>query len=161
MLNSDSVLTEELCEPSNSNQQPVWLEGFVSVYKQLSTDNLHLLANVYDEDVVFIDPMHQIEGFDALSRYFESLYSNLSSCAFNITHFFVAEQQAAVYWQMTFSHRKLNKGKPVTVEGHSHIKGANGRVIYHRDYLDVGAMFYEHVPIVGSLVRLLKKRATG
>jgi len=31
-------------------------------------------------------------------------------------------------------------------------------VVYHRDYFDVGAMVYEHVPVVRFFVRQVKKR---
>lgn len=68
-----------------------------------------------------------------------------------------------VLWKMIMIAKKLNKGKPVTVEGDSHIRfgGAEGKAVYHRDYFDVGAMVYEHVPIVGGLTRYVKKKLHG
>ncbi len=51
---------------NSSNNRPLWLNNFVSVYQTLSTDNLDLLSNIYHTDVTFIDPMHKVEGLDDL-----------------------------------------------------------------------------------------------
>ena len=37
-------------------------------------------------------------------------------------------------------------------------KSEDGKVIYQRDFLDVGAMIYEHVPLLGKVIRYLKQR---
>ncbi|WP_371377990.1 nuclear transport factor 2 family protein [Thalassotalea aquiviva] len=142
-----------------SEQYPTWVENFVDIYQQLSVDNLQLLSQIYHQDIHFIDPMHEIHGFDSLAKYFANLYQNLQSCTFTITDVICAKHSAAIYWRMTFTHPKLNSAKPVTVEGTSMIKNDGMKVIYHRDYLDVGAMLYEHIPVLGSLVRAVKKRA--
>jgi hypothetical protein len=59
---------------------------------------------------------------------------------------------------MTYCHSKLNGGKAVQVDGHSHLRGDGDKVIYHRDYIDLGAMFYEHIPLFGAVVRWFKVR---
>jgi hypothetical protein len=60
---------------------------------------------------------------------------------------------------MSYQHVKLNKGKVVTIVGTSHIKGENDKVIYHRDYLDLGAMLYEQLPVLGKFILWIKKQA--
>lgn len=138
---------------------PQWLSNFVTIYQQLATDNLHLLADIYHPQVIFIDPIHQVEGLDNLSHYFENLYQNLSTCSFEIEQVISDDLQASVYWKMVYQHAKLNKGQPVTVFGNSHIQGKDDKVVFHRDYLDVGAMLYEQLPIFGKLTKWLKSRA--
>lgn len=144
-----------------SSDMPLWLSNFVSVYQTLSTENLDLLAKIYHPNVTFIDPMHQVEGFDDLSDYFKRLYENLSSCEFVIDNVITENDQAAIYWKMSYQHAKLNKGKIVTVFGHSHIKGEQNKVIYHRDYLDLGAMLYEQLPFFGKLTKWIKAKASN
>ena len=156
-----------MLEPVMSNEvglapnQPVWLTNFVDQYQKLSVDNLELLSTIYHTDVVFQDPIHEIKGFDALNDYFKNLYQNLAACYFVVNKVLCEDDQAAVYWTMTYVHPKLANGKAVSVEGHSLLKGADNKVIYHRDYLDVGAMVYEHVPVIGKAVRWLKNRMAG
>jgi len=149
---------EQASELAVTTQQPLWLAKFVDIYQQLSTDNLQLLAEVYHQDIVFIDPMHQLQGFDHLTNYFENLYQQLSHCEFKIYQVIAQGSEAAIYWQMSYIHPRLNSGQLVSVQGSSHIKGTGDKVIYHRDYVDLGAMFYEQLPLLGWVINWLKKR---
>ncbi|MCF2949800.1 nuclear transport factor 2 family protein [Paraglaciecola aquimarina] len=141
------------------SQHPNWLNKFVNIYQTLSTTNLHLLSDIYHDNIIFIDPMHQIQGFNDLSQYFEKLYQNLSTCHFQIDQVIYDGEQAAIYWNMSYQHPKLNRGEVVTVYGNSHIKGNQDKVIFHRDYLDLGAMLYEQLPVFGKFTQWIKNRA--
>jgi hypothetical protein len=140
---------------------PLWLSRFVIVYQKLSIDNLNLLSTIYHDRVTFIDPMHHVEGYDDLYQYFKSLYQNLSSCEFVIDDVIWQNSKASIFWTMTYQHSKLNKGRPVTVLGTSHIRGEDDKVIYHRDYLDLGAMLYEQLPVLGKLTKWIKTKAAN
>jgi hypothetical protein len=140
---------------------PLWLSHFVVVYQKLSIDNLNLLSTIYHDKVTFIDPMHHVEGYDDLYQYFKSLYQNLSSCEFVIDDVIWQNSKASIFWTMTYQHSKLNKGRPVTVLGTSHIRGEDDKVIYHRDYLDLGAMLYEQLPVLGKLTKWIKTKAAN
>jgi hypothetical protein len=143
----------------NPTHWPLWLSNFVRVYQTLSTHNLELLSSVYHQNVTFIDPIHNVEGFDDLHDYFKRLYENLSSCDFVIQNVIFEGHQAAIYWQMTYVHPKLNQGKKVTVIGNSHIQAQGDKIIYHRDHLDLGAMLYEQLPLFGKLTTWIKNKA--
>ncbi len=138
---------------------PLWLSNFISIYGQLSTDNLDLLSDIYHPDVVFKDPMHHLHGFKQLFDYFEGLYTNLLSCDFNIKQVIFDGDIAGIYWHMSFQHPRLNHGQPIDVEGHSKIIGRQDKVIFHQDYIDLGAMLYEHLPVIGRLIKWFKSRA--
>jgi hypothetical protein len=142
-------------------QRSVWLQQFIDVYSGLSTDNLSTLESVYHPDVTFVDPLHKVEGFPALLRSFQTSYQNLLQCDFIIDHVFEANQEAAVYWRMNFRHKSLNSANPITVTGHSQLRARDNKVVFHRDYLDVGAMIYEHVPLLGRLIKTIKQRASN
>lgn len=142
-------------------QRSLWLQNFIDVYSALETDNLTSLEIVYHPNVTFIDPLHQVEGFASLLQSFHSSYQNIHECDFVIDNVFETEQQAAVYWTMTFTHKTLNSSNPVTVIGHSYLRAFQDKVIFHQDYLDVGAMIYEHVPVIGLLIKSIKNRASN
>jgi hypothetical protein len=140
--------------------KPLWLANFIEVYQDLSVDNLANLKAIYHQEVVFQDPLHQLNGFNALADYFAELYQNVFACRFVIKHIIQQGNQAAIYWTMTYQHPKLRGGRTIEVEGHSLIKGQDNKVIYHRDYLDVGQMLYEHIPVLGRVISWLKKRVS-
>ena len=61
-------------------------------------------------------------------------------------------------WTMFLRHPKLRSGETIRVEGASYLKTRNGRIYYHRDYFDMGAMLYEHLPLLGRVVNTIKHK---
>ena len=65
----------------------------------------------------------------------------------------------SVNWVMNLTHPKLNKGKSFGVPGATFFKvNEEQKIIMHRDYFDAGIMLYENIPLLGSLVKLIKSR---
>ena len=56
------------------------------------------------------------------------------------------------------NHPSLRAGDTIRVEGASYLRTHNGKIYYHRDYFDMGAMLYEHLPLLGRIVQRIKKR---
>ncbi len=131
---------------------------FINIYSQLNKSNLDELKSLYDQNVIFEDPAHCIQGWENLFEYFESLYSNINSCQFVIHSSMSDDSQGFLQWTMTFSHPSLGNGQERYVEGCSRIEFSAGRITYHRDYFDLGEMVYEAVPVLGHVVRHIKTR---
>ncbi|TMO64990.1 nuclear transport factor 2 family protein [Pseudoalteromonas aurantia] len=136
------------------------LEKFIGMYDVLRADNLSVLADVYHPDIVFIDPLHVVEGLGELTEYFQHLYVNVQSIEFDITDRYTKDSNGFVYWQMRYCHPKLNSGNEIVVDGHSKLTFLGGKVVHHRDYFDVGSLLYRQIPILGFLVKLVDKRAS-
>lgn len=136
-----------------------WLQAFISVYSELKADSQQQLKGIYHSEVVFIDPMHQMQGRDELINYFERLYREVISCDFIIEEVLEVGDEAAIFWTMMLRHKKLSGGRKIKLEGHSHLKMQDNKIIYHRDYFDVGAMLYEHIPLLGRVIKFIKHRA--
>lgn len=134
------------------------VDNFIELYQALNKNNLHLLGQVYGDDIIFTDPMHQISGLESLTQYFAKLYENVQHIQFEIKEVQQSDGQASLFWQMQYRHPKLNKGQLIRVDGMSQLK-FNDKIYFHRDYFDLGQMLYEQVPCVGGLIRLLKTRA--
>lgn len=136
------------------------LARFLSAYQQLDNQHLHLLTEIYSEEVIFIDPLHRINGIAALKRYFTAMYQHLQAIEFDYQDVDEQSEQAFVQWQMRFRHPRLAAGAWVTVEGITVLRFNDaGKACYHRDYFDLGAMLYEQLPLLGRLVGFIKRRA--
>ncbi|MCL1145019.1 nuclear transport factor 2 family protein [Shewanella marinintestina] len=140
-------------------QEKALIDSFIRLYQHLNKDNLHLLAQVYSNDIEFSDPLHHVSGLPALTHYFANLYQNVASIDFDIHQVIHQQGAATLKWTMVFSHSKLNAGEDITVEGVS-ILGLNNKIYQHQDFFDLGTMLYEHIPLVGSLVKLVKSKAS-
>ena len=136
--------------------QPL-LDEFCQYYQELDQHPLSRLAEIYRDDIEFCDPVHCIHGIESFTGYFEQLMQQVQRCWFDIEQVMEQDQEAYVRWVMNFQHPRLNGGKLISVPGVSHLKFEQ-KVYYHCDYYDLGAMLYEHIPLLGGLVRGIKKR---
>jgi len=135
------------------------MDNFLKTYQWLNADNLELLDEIYSEHVRFVDPAHEISGLGRLREYFAGLYANVTSIEFDFLREMRVGDEGYVQWRMTFSHRRLRGGRPVVVEGASYLQfDVTGKVSFHRDYFDLGAMLYEHLPVLGRVIGHLKRR---
>lgn len=136
------------------------LQNFKQLYRQLSRDTLtrELLLTTYRTDIQFTDPLHSITGIDALHDYFRELYSNISACEFEFHEEFFAANTAVIFWTMHYRHPRLRGGKTITVSGNSQLRFDTNGIYWQRDFVDMGAMLYEHIPLLGNLIRLIKRR---
>ncbi|MDE1464578.1 nuclear transport factor 2 family protein [Spartinivicinus poritis] len=135
------------------------LTTFKARYLSLNSHNLNQLSIMYTDNVVFIDPVNKFTNVASLQNYFEALYQNLTSCTFKFEEETYINPQgvATIPWQLTYSHLKLNGNQPIQLNGISLVKFLeNGKAFYHQDYFDLGSMLYEHIPVLGYLVKKLK-----
>jgi len=133
------------------------LARFMEVYQALRHDNLDLLGEVYDAQVVFEDPLHRVEGLDALTAYFERMYAGVESIRFEFGDVVEGRGQAMLTWTMYMQHRRLRRGEQLDLPGATHIRFGR-KVDYHRDYFDAGALLYERLPLLGGVVRAIRRR---
>ncbi|MGR5062842.1 nuclear transport factor 2 family protein [Photobacterium sp. DNB22_13_2] len=133
-------------------------DKFVTIYQNLDKQDLSVLQDIYHNDIVFEDPAHRMEGWPQLSDYFIRLFDAVDYCRFDITDHVCRGDIAYVQWVMTFKHPRLQSGKSRMVNGCSRLEFADGKVIHHRDYFDMGEMIYEGIPMLGPIVRYLKAR---
>ena len=135
------------------------MKDFLEVFNALSSDNLHRLEEIYTSDIRFVDPAHEINGIDNLRNYFAKLYANVTSVNFDFHDEASIGHCGYVQWDMHFSHPRLKGGRAITVPGASYLRFSDsGKVSYHRDYFDLGSMLYQHLPILGRVVRSINRR---
>ena len=135
------------------------LQAFAERFTALNAHNLAPLAELYHPDVVFQDPLHRVRGLAALQAYFAELYANVTELRFEFLGLdVVSDTQGYLRWTMQYRHPRRAGGQLVCVEGCSHLVFCEQKVISHRDYFDAGALLYEHVPLLGRLIRWLKGR---
>jgi len=126
-------------------------------YANFSRDTIPLIDEIYTRDVEFIDPVHRLEGSLALKSYFRRLAENMQDYEMQYIDKLEGDDSACLSWEMSFVHSSLNSGRPVRVRGISLIKYTS-KIYYHEDRYDLGALIYEHVPVLGAATRYLKNR---
>lgn len=128
-------------------------------FNELNSETMDILPTFYHEDVEFKDPLVHVKSLDSLRLHYEHLYKNVDSISFHFKEEQVAGHVHTLEWDMTMKKKRLNKGKEFTIEGVSIIAfDSSDKVISHYDYFDVGAMVYERLPVVRTVVKFVKKK---
>jgi hypothetical protein len=133
------------------------LTDFCRIYQGLDNSNLQQLKEVYSNNIEFVDAVDSLKGIDALIEYFQHLYENMKYCRFVIENVIEEKGQACLIWRMEYAHHKINSGKMITVDGSSFLRFSN-KIDYHRDYVDMGQMLYEHLPVIGRVIKGIKNK---
>lgn len=138
--------------------QPV--ETFKSVFNRLDRSSLHLLDELYADDVEFRDPLHRIRGLPRLREYFAQQYEGVIRSRFVFEDEVVEGRRAMLTWTMHLEHSRFAQGEVIRLPGASHIRFTR-KVVYHCDYFDLGAFVYERIPIIGGVIRFIKGQLPG
>ena len=136
------------------------LDRLVQAFEGLSPDNLPALVALYAADARFKDPFNEVQGQAAIEAIFRHMFTALHEPRFVVTERVQQGQQVFLTWDFCFRFRRFDTVTPQTVCGASHLVfDDQGRVTLHRDYWDAAEELYEKLPLVGSLMRWLKRRA--
>jgi len=114
---------------------------------------------LYTADAYFNDQIKELRSAEAIAAYLERSASYLIAPAIEIEHAVIADGEAYVRWTMEFHTRRRPTGEPTATRGISHLRfNRSGRITFHVDTWDVGAAVYEGVPVLGTLVRAVRRR---
>ncbi len=130
---------------------------FERTWNEVDAANTASLAALYHEDCVFSDPVHEVRGLAALEDYCRNLYENVSHCRFRFEEAVASSDRAAIPWTMELRMTSFRKGELIELPGISHIE-FDDKIRRHRDFFDLGDLVYEHIPLLGVVVRAVKRR---
>ena len=150
--------TPELKVAQNLTSADYLAQRVKEAYLSIGSENVANLESLYTPDIHFEDPSHAVQGKRSLMKYLHKQFSNLSKCSFKFHSSIASETDIFLTWTMFLNHPKLRGGDTIRVEGSSYLRTRNGKIYYHRDYFDMGAMLYEHLPLLGRIIQRLKQR---
>jgi len=131
-------------------------------FAALGPSDLSRLGDFYTSDAYFKDPFNEVRGVCAIEGIFRHMFDTLDTPRFVITRRVVDGDQCFLVWEFRFAFKRFHKGVQQVVHGGSHLLLApDGRIQSHRDYWDAAEELYEKLPLVGSLMRWLKRRANS
>jgi ketosteroid isomerase-like protein len=141
------------------------LQRVVKFFEHLQPADVAQIADIYTADAQFKDPFNDVQGVPAVERIFAHMFDALDAPRFVITQQVQQGAQCFVTWDFLFAMRRFDAGQTQTIRGASHLvlreEAGVWRVAVHRDYWDAAEELYEKLPVVGSLMRWLKKRANS
>jgi len=128
-------------------------------FESISPQTVQRIDEIYAVDAWFKDPFNEVRGVESIRRIFEHMFEQVDSPRFVVREVLAEGDGAFLTWDFVFRNRRLGDGQQV-IHGASHLRlDADGRVNYHRDYWDAAEELYEKIPLLGGLMRAVKRRA--
>lgn len=137
-------------------------QRLIALYEQLSPAHLPRLEAYYAPDAHFKDPFNDVRGVNAITQIFVHMFVTLEQPRFTVTHHIVQGDQAFLGWEFRFRVRRWRPQTEQCIRGATLLRfDAQGRVAMHRDYWDAAEEVYEKLPVLGGLMRWLRRAASA
>jgi hypothetical protein len=158
-------MTESVAPQASQNpqapraSQAEALARLVGFFETISPADVGQIGAFYTADAEFKDPFNQVRGIPAITAIFEHMFEQVDAPRFVVRETVLQDDAALLVWDFEFAFRKPLPAGPQCIRGCSHVRFApDGRVAWHRDYWDAAEELYEKLPLIGSLMRLLRRR---
>ena len=121
---------------------------FKEWFINLNESTLDNIVSYYDENVFFKDPFNEFNGRDKLKKLFLHMFITFKNPHFIFIDTIENSEGIFVTWDFIFSYKE----KLLKIHGSYHLKlNYEKKIVYHRDYWDVGEELLLKIPLIKSL----------
>lgn len=133
-------------------------EPLIRWFETLSPETLDELPRFYAADAEFKDPFNEVRGVESIKHIFRHMFSQVAEPRFAVGSRFSGEDGVMLLWDFHFRTRAPLPPRDMTARGVTHLRfNAEGKVVLHRDYWDAAEELYAKLPLVGVLMRGLRR----
>lgn len=131
-------------------------------FQALRRESVGDIGCYYTEDARFKDPFNEVEGLAAIAGIYRHMFDKLDAPRFVIIGRWERAGGVMLAWDFHFCMKLFKPGRQQVIHGVSQLElAADGRIRLHRDYWDAAEELYEKLPVLGALMRFLKRRANS
>ena len=124
-------------------------------FETLTPASLQGIASVYAPNATFRDPFNDLRGVTSVRQVYQHMFETLVEPRFVITSKLIESANAFMTWRFLFTLR----GKAYVIEGGTHfVLDEQGLIATHRDYWDAAQELYEKIPVLGAVLRGLRRK---
>jgi Uncharacterized conserved protein (DUF2358) len=154
-LSAGSIATIE----QGSAEEKAAIDRFTSLWANFNAAYVDReLASVYDRNVWFNDTVKTITNREDLLHYMIETVNRVQACAVRVQDIARSGDNFYIRWKMEIDPSASTDERWESV-GVSHIRfNQQGLVVLHQDYWDSASGLYEHLPVIGWIIRAIKSR---
>ena len=131
-------------------------ELYIRLFEELSSERLDDMESYISANIRFKDPFNDFSGIDPFRRMLVKLLRDVRGLKFKVTHRAWSDNVLFLRWSFQCDIRGTANWR---AQGVSEIGfDESGMVCYHIDHWDAAEQFYEKLPFIGSILRLIKRR---
>nr|WP_315464489.1 nuclear transport factor 2 family protein [uncultured Rhodoferax sp.] len=149
--------------PHPSTEDPhAAVQRMVDFFEHITPETVAELPHIYAPAARFKDPFNDVTGLPDIQRIFRHMFVALDNPRFVVLERVLQGPQCFLTWEFRFRFKRFSPDTEQVILGATHaVFNGAGLVTVHRDYWDAAEELYEKLPVVGSVMRWLKKRANS
>ena len=135
------------------------LIAIAEAYEALRPETVPALLALYSPQAQFKDPFNEVQGRAAIGRVFEHMFTTLCAPRFIVRAAVSEGDSAFLTWEFVF---EREGGARMCIRGATHLYfAADGSIDLHRDYWDAAEELYAKLPLLGLLMRALRRKLSA
>lgn len=131
------------------------VDAYIAFLERVTPDTVDALYDHVHPDVRFKDPFNDVRGAAAMHAVLADMFAHVDDLVFKVHETATTGRTTFIAWTLsgTLSNR------PWSVDGTSRlVVDDNGKLLEHIDYWDAASGLYERIPVIGWLLRRLRRR---
>jgi steroid delta-isomerase len=133
------------------------IDAYIDLLEGLTASNVGALRDHCRTDVHFRDPFNDIHGVDAFVEILTKMFADLREIEFSVSDRAYSSDSVFLRWDFAF--RSGAGSTRRSIEGVSVINfDDQGLVTEHVDYWDAVSQIYEGLPVIGLVLRAIRRR---
>lgn len=134
------------------------VQHYIDCFERLTPATLGVLMQCFAERARFVDPFNDVSGRLAIAAVFEHMFATCDNPRFQVDEQVGDDRRCYLRWTFNFA----SGSKRRAIEGVSRVLfDDQGRVLEHIDYWDPARQLYETIPLLGPLLRALRRRLSA
>lgn len=146
-------------QPGSTVAIDAGLQGFEAAFADLTaSDVAERMRALYADRVFFNDTLITLDTGAEVADYMQRTGARLAASEVTVDHRMQDGADVFVRWKMHYRSSAFGMTVDSTSTGMTHLRfDDTGRVVLHQDFWDAAGGLYEHLPIVGAMIRTAKR----
>ncbi|SEP58336.1 SnoaL-like domain-containing protein [Ectothiorhodospira magna] len=137
----------------------LWVRRYVEFFTRLQEPDLERLDTLFTPDARFKDPFNDVMGVEQIAAVFHHMFQQCPAPRFHVHGWAIQGNTVFLHWRFLDREDDAAGRWRLDVDGVSRVLfNEEGKVFSHIDYWDPAEHLYEQLPLVGSLLRFIRRR---
>jgi hypothetical protein len=155
----DSIESEGAPFAAGSEEERRSVERFQNLLSDFKAPDFgEQIREVYAQDAFFNDTLKTVRGADAIEGYLMATAEAIDHGTVEFLDVVSANGNYYFRWAMTIRFKSFARAEDKRSVGMTHVRfDSEGKVLLHQDFWDSTGGLFEHVPMLGWMLRRAKK----